>query len=524
TQSLPFFLFPDNSETLSLSLSHSATNRLPSPSPLPFLPPPPFCKSLNQRTIMYMEATASCFEHTTFVAGEDHHSLSHSLPPPPTSMAPADSSANNHTTLELDTMDDLSNYHHHQHLNQPHHPDDHPSSASAMEMASGAYDDNNNNCSSSHMNLMLADPPLPPPYPPTTPDLNLFNLPMCSASALLPNSSISFANNNNNKAPMGGGGGGGYGWDLPISEGTQSASSVHYDPLSYLNLPPQPPLFRELFQYLPSHGGGSLLGGGMVDMHGEGSGGGAIYTDGDGSQQLDSSVLEFNWDMACLAKGRAAGRMAKPLTTERQRRQQVNDKFSALRNLIPNPTKNDKASVVGDAIGYIKELLSTVEELKLLVEKKRCSRWRNKRNKTDPQDGNNGGMNESSEMKPNSNGDGHGDGDQLDKSCNGSTLRSSWLQRKSKDTEIDVRIIEDEVTIKLVQRKKINCLLFVSKVLDELHLDLHHVAGGHVGDYYSFLFNTKICEGSSVYASAIANKLIEVVDKQYASTPSISCY
>ncbi|CAN1810397.1 Transcription factor bHLH10 [Linum perenne] len=85
--------------------------------------------------------------------------------------------------------------------------------------------------------------------------------------------------------------------------------------------------------------------------------------------------------MACLAKGRAAGRMAKPLTTERQRRQQVNDKFSALRNLIPNPTKNDKASVVGDAIGYIKELLSTVEELKLLVEKKRCSRWRNK---TDP--------------------------------------------------------------------------------------------------------------------------------------------
>ncbi|CAI0448698.1 unnamed protein product [Linum tenue] len=28
---------------------------------------------------------------------------------------------------------------------------------------------------------------------------------------------------------------------------SHSASSLHYDPLSYLNLPQQPPLFRDLF-------------------------------------------------------------------------------------------------------------------------------------------------------------------------------------------------------------------------------------------------------------------------------------
>lgn len=72
------------------------------------------------------------------------------------------------------------------------------------------------------------------------------------------------------------------------------------------------------------------------------------------------------------------------------------------------------------------------------------------------------------------------------------SLRDSWFQRKSKHTEVDVRIIDDEVTIKLVQQKKINCLLFVSKILDELQLDLQHVAGGHIGDFYSFLFNTKV--------------------------------
>jgi hypothetical protein len=136
--------------------------------------------------------------------------------------------------------------------------------------------------------------------------------------------------------------------------------------------------------------------------------------------------------------------------------------------------------VVGDAINYIKELLRTVEELKLLVEKKRNGRERIKRRKPEED----GGVDvlENSNTKV----------EQDQSTYNNGSLRSSWLQRKSKHTEVDVRLIEDEVTIKLVQRKKVNCLLSVSKVLDELQLDLHHAAGGLIGDYYSFLFNTKV--------------------------------
>ncbi|KAK1278100.1 Transcription factor bHLH91 [Acorus gramineus] len=96
-------------------------------------------------------------------------------------------------------------------------------------------------------------------------------------------------------------------------------------------------------------------------------------------------------------------------------------------------------------------------------------------------------------------------------------LRSSWLQRKSKETTVDVRIVDDEVTIKLSQRKRSNCLLSTARILHELHLELLHVAGGNIGDYHIFMFNTKIYEGSSVYASAIAKKLIEVVDRQYTA-------
>ncbi|KAB1214402.1 Transcription factor bHLH10 [Morella rubra] len=354
------------------------------------------------------------------------------------------------------------------------------------------------------------------PYPPAPDLLNLFHLPRYSASPLLTSSSISFSdpsqnttNYQNAHGLLG---------DVPTAADSASSASVLYNPVFHLNLPPQPPLIRELFEslpngYMPGSRNGSLFGPGGDEREGSGS---VTYQDGD-VRQFENGVLEFTRDMACIAKGRDGE--TKHFATERHRRQQLNDKYQALRSLVPNPTKIDRASVVGDAIEYIKELIRTVNELKLLVDKKRCGRERSKRHKTEADDA--VGDVESCNTKPLCD---------TDHSYNIGSLRSSWLQRKSKDTEVDVRIIEDEVTIKLVQRKN-NCLLFVSKVLDELQLDLHHVAGGHIGDFFSFLFNTKwpfvddfclipqIFEGSSVYASSIANKLIDVLDRQCAAVP-----
>ncbi|XP_047952640.1 transcription factor bHLH91-like isoform X1 [Salvia hispanica] len=277
----------------------------------------------------------------------------------------------------------------------------------------------------------------------------------------------------------------------PSADGSSASSGVLYDPLLPLNLPPQPPLLRELFHSLPHGGGVYSLGGGLftngVDEREPNVG---LYQNG-----VDR-VYEFN-AAEIGGKNRDGIKDAKHFATEKHRRVLLNDKYQALRSLVPTPTKNDRASIVGDAIRYIDELKMTVAELKGLVEKKRCARERLKRPKMEEHEG------ESKCV-----------GD-----MNGSSLRSSWLHRKSKNTEVDVRIIDDEITVKLVQQKRINCLLFVSKVLDELQLDLHHVAGGLIGDYYSYLFNSKICEGSIVYASAVANKLIEVVDKQYAAVP-----
>ncbi|XP_010469745.1 PREDICTED: transcription factor bHLH10-like isoform X1 [Camelina sativa] len=328
----------------------------------------------------------------------------------------------------------------------------------------------------------------------TTPDLlSLLHLPRCSLpppplhhhpSSMLPNS---FS-------------------DIMSSS---SAAAVMYDPLFHLNFPMQP---RDQ-NHLRNGSSSCLLGvedqiqmdanGGVNMMYFEG-GHNNNDNNGDG---FDNGVLEFN-TTGVVTRKRRRSKKSNTSPTERERRVHFHDRFQDLKSLIPNPTKSDRASIVGEAIDYIKELLRTIEEFKMLVEKKRFGRFRSKKKARRGED-----QHEEEEdtvnYKPQS---------EVDQSCfnkNNNSLRCSWLKRKSKVTEVDVRIIDDEVTIKLVQKKKINCLLFTTKVLDQLQLDLHHVAGGQIGEHYSFLFNTKICEGSCVYASGIADTVMEVVEKQY---------
>ncbi|KAF5956895.1 hypothetical protein HYC85_004120 [Camellia sinensis] len=48
---------------------------------------------------------------------------------------------------------------------------------------------------------------------------------------------------------------------------------------------------------------------------------------------------------------------------ERQRRENLNNRFYALRSVVPNVSRMDKASVLADAVSYIKELKAKVGEL-----------------------------------------------------------------------------------------------------------------------------------------------------------------
>ncbi|XP_010938283.1 transcription factor EAT1-like [Elaeis guineensis] len=288
--------------------------------------------------------------------------------------------------------------------------------------------------------------------------------------------------------------------ELP-PDSTSTGSTILHDPMVHLDFPSQPSLVKDVLNSLPHDTGffpGTMgFGGSFVGGLDDG------YDGQLGRQRSDKKGRKGGSKKGGSIKVEEAG----SLKNEKQRRERIAKKYDDLKSLIPNSTKQDRASIIADATDYVNELLRTLKELKILVAEKRHRReWGKKLIMGDGVDGDV----ESSSMKPLM-----GDGDRAFRG----SLRSSWIQRKSRETFVDVRITEDEVYIKLTQRKKMNCLVVVSKVLDELQLELLHLSGGNIGDSHIFIFNTKIHEGSSVYASAVAKKLIEVLDVQYPPLP-----
>ncbi|KAK8521041.1 hypothetical protein V6N13_077165 [Hibiscus sabdariffa] len=93
----------------------------------------------------------------------------------------------------------------------------------------------------------------------------------------------------------------------------------------------------------------------------------------DSESNLASAEVEFNASRS-KKRGRKPGSgKESPINhveAERQRRERLNHRFYTLRSVVPNVSRMDKASLLSDAVAYIKELKSRIDKLEteLLVQ------------------------------------------------------------------------------------------------------------------------------------------------------------
>ncbi|XP_048429478.1 transcription factor MYC2 [Pyrus x bretschneideri] len=156
---------------------------------------------------------------------------------------------------------------------------------------------------------------------------------------------------------------------------------------------------------------------------------------------------------------------------ERQRREKLNQRFYALRAVVPNVSKMDKASLLGDAISYINELklkLQTVETDKEELQKQLES------------------MNNHLPCK--------------DSRSSGSIMSEEELKgcsSKLLDMDIDVKIIGRDAMIRIQCCKKNHPAARLMAALKELDMDVHHASVSVVNDLMIQQATVKM--GSRIY-------------------------
>ncbi|EXB37347.1 hypothetical protein L484_024273 [Morus notabilis] len=174
--------------------------------------------------------------------------------------------------------------------------------------------------------------------------------------------------------------------------------------------------------------------------------------------------------------------------SERRRRERLNEKFSILKTMIPSLTKDDKVSILDDAIEYLKELERRIEELESCRELEDLEP-KTRRKPQDAREGtsdNYGNKKNDKAKKPSVN---------KRKACDMEEVGPYTNHTVSKDSSADSIAVSMKNKVVIIEIRcpwREGLLLEIIDALSNLHLDSHSVQSSTVDGIISLIIQSTV--------------------------------
>ncbi|KAI3498177.1 hypothetical protein L1887_33946 [Cichorium endivia] len=219
------------------------------------------------------------------------------------------------------------------------------------------------------------------------------------------------------------------------------------------------------------------------------------------SEQSDTDcqlVLATTEKRMQKTKGKNTGVRRPPVNhveAERQRREKLNQRFYALRSVVPNVSRMDKASLLADAVCYIKELKGKVDYLESRLNRRNNNQGKLKKAKVEMTDTMDNHLHSSSSSS-------------LYKSIK---PKSKINYKKSSFTEVNVKIVGEDALIRVQSG---NADLPAAKLMDalrEMKAQIQHASMSCVNEI--MLQDVVVKIPGATDAEEVKSDLITILDR-----------